>query len=104
MKDSSGGAKRRAPANQPPARGKQPQAHKAAPKRKRGFDKRWLVFLPALGLIYLAFVYANMAVNLPSPPEVLQGAQGMQIYDRNGELIQAFGDGTASGRVVPLSE
>jgi membrane peptidoglycan carboxypeptidase len=103
MKDSSGGANRRQPAKQPQARGKQP-AHKASPKRKRRFDKRWFVFLPALGLIYLAFVYANMAVNLPAPPDVLQGASGIQIYDRNGELIQAFSDDPTSGRVVPLSE
>jgi membrane peptidoglycan carboxypeptidase len=99
MKDSPGGNKRRAPANSPSAKGKQPQ-----PRRRRGFDKRWLVFLPALGLIYLAFVYAHMAVNLPAPSEVLQGAQGLQIYDRNGELIQAFNEDPTSGRVVPLSE
>ncbi len=103
MKDASGGGKRRSPAKQPPARGKQP-AQKPQPRRKRGFDKRWLVFLPALGLIYLAFVYAQMAVNLPSPTEVLQGPSGLQIYDRNGELIQAFGGDTSTGRIVPLSE
>jgi membrane peptidoglycan carboxypeptidase len=45
-----------------------------------------------------------MAVNLPAPPEVLRGAQGMQILDRNGELIQAISDDPTTGRVVPLSE
>src|SRR5690606_38655540 len=68
------------------------------------FDKRWLVFLPALGLIYLAFLYAQMAVSLPAPVEVLQGASGLRIYDRNGELLQAFSDDPSSGRIVPLSE
>jgi membrane peptidoglycan carboxypeptidase len=103
MKDSSGARKRRSPANPAPARGRR-QAPRPQAKRRRGFDKRWLVFLPALALIYLAFVYAEMAVNLRSPQEVLQGPQGLQVYDRNGELIQAISDDPTSGKIVPLAE
>jgi membrane peptidoglycan carboxypeptidase len=81
-----------------------PPDESTAGKGKRRFNRRWLIFLPVLGLVYLAFTYASMAVSLPSPPEVLAGAQGLQIYDRNGELIQAFGDDPGSGRVLPLAE
>lgn len=73
-------------------------------RRRRWLDKRWLVFLPALGLIYLAFVYACMAVSLPSPTAIIEGTQGLQIYDRDGTLIQEFGSDPTGGRVVPLSE
>jgi membrane peptidoglycan carboxypeptidase len=45
-----------------------------------------------------------MAVSLPSPAEVIAGAQGVEILDRNGNLIQSYGDEPGSGRVMPLSE
>ena len=102
-KDLSRAGEGRIPAKQPLERARG-QTDKAPAKRRRRFDRRWLVFLPALGLIYLAFMYAEMAVNLPSPREVLRGAQGLQIYDRNGELVQAFSDDPTTGTVVPLSE
>jgi membrane peptidoglycan carboxypeptidase len=101
MKDSSGDARRRS-SNQPPARGN-PPAKKPKPRRRR-FDKRWLIFLPALGLIYLAFLYAQMAVTMPSPADVLQGGAGLQIFDRNGQLVQAYDDDPTNGKILPLSE
>jgi membrane peptidoglycan carboxypeptidase len=103
MKDSTGARRRRSPVNQTPARGTRP-VQKPPAKGKRRFDKRWLVFIPALGLIFLAFMYAEMAVSLQSPNEVLQGPQGLQIFDRNGELIQATSEDPTSGKIVPLAE
>ncbi len=70
----------------------------------RRFDKRWLVFIPALAIVWLSYSYARIAVTLPSPARVIEGAQGIDILDRDGDLIFAFGDEPGSGRVVPLDE
>jgi membrane peptidoglycan carboxypeptidase len=70
----------------------------------RRFDRRWLVFVPALVIVVLAFLYARIAVTLPSPERVIAGAQGLEILDRNGNLIFSFGDEPGSGRIVPLEE
>ena len=72
--------------------------------RRFNFDKRWLVFLPALGIVILAFAYARIAVTMPSPSRVIAGAQGIEIFDRNGDLVFSFGDEPGSSRVVPLEE
>jgi len=70
----------------------------------RGFDKRWLAFIPALLIAGIALMYAKTAVTLPSPARVMAGAQGIDILDRNGNLIYSFGDQPGSGKVVPLSD
>jgi membrane peptidoglycan carboxypeptidase len=54
--------------------------------------------------MYLAFLYARIAVGLPSPGEVIAGAQGIEVLDRKGRPIQSFDDEPGSGRVVPLAE
>jgi cytidylate kinase len=70
----------------------------------RRFDKRWLVFIPALFAIWIAYSYARIAVTLTDPKQVIAGAQGIDILDRNGNLVFAFGDEPGSGRVVPLDQ
>jgi len=70
----------------------------------RRFDKRWLAFVPAVLIAALALLYAKTAVTLPSPARVMAGAQGIDILDRNGNLIYSFGDQPGSGKVVPLGE
>ena len=98
------------------ARPSRSQQHsRAAPRAPQGsprtvgeawqrFDKRWLVFIPALAIIYVVFSYACIATTLDSPASVIAGTQGIDILDRNGEQIFSFGDEPGSGRVVPLSE
>jgi membrane peptidoglycan carboxypeptidase len=73
-------------------------------RRWRGFDKRWLVMLPALGVVWVAFLYASIAVGFTAPSQIILGAKGIEILDRNGELIFTFGDEPGSSRIVPLGE
>jgi membrane peptidoglycan carboxypeptidase len=67
-------------------------------------DKRWLIFLPALAIIVTAFLYARVAVTMASPADVMAGLKGLEIYDRNGQLIHSFDEEQSAGRVVPLAE
>ena len=82
----------------------QPRQGAAGASWWRRFDKRWLVFIPALFIVWLSYSYARIAVTLTPPSQVIEGAQGIDILDRNGNLIFAFGDAPGSGRVVPLDE
>jgi membrane peptidoglycan carboxypeptidase len=73
-------------------------------QRLRHLDKRWLIFLPALAVIVTAFLYARVAVTMASPADVMAGLKGLEIYDRNGQLIHSFDEEQSAGRVVPLAE
>src|SRR5688572_28471173 len=67
-------------------------------------DRRWLVFVTAFGIIALAAMYASIAANLTPPAQVISGAKGIEILDRDGQIIHAFDDEPGSSRVVPLEE
>ncbi|MPZ51001.1 MAG: penicillin-binding protein [Dehalococcoidia bacterium] len=65
---------------------------------------RWLVFVPALFIIWIAFMYAGVAAGFTSPERIILGAKGIEILDRNGEIIYTFSDEPGSSRIVPLEE
>ncbi|HEX5367860.1 MAG TPA: transglycosylase domain-containing protein [Dehalococcoidia bacterium] len=116
MKDNKG-ANRRPGSRATPATRKSAAAQRKTPVAANGgagdkppangkhrFDKRWLVFIPTLAIVWLAYTYAKIAVTLPPPTRIIQGAQGLQILDRNGNLIQDFGGKPGSGEIVPLDQ
>ncbi len=100
---TSASAQRRTPAASGTGSGGSGRGKAPAP-RKRRFDKRWLVFVPTLAIVWLAYRYAKIAVTLPAPTSIIQGAQGLEIVDRNGNLIQDFGGAPGSGQIVPLDQ
>ncbi len=68
------------------------------------FDKRWLVFIPAFFIILLAAMYASIACTMDDPGSIILGKKGLEILDRDGNVIYTVGDEPGSSRIVPLSE
>ena len=67
-------------------------------------NPRWLLLLPCFLFLGFAVLYASIAFSLKPPPEVIAGARGLEILDRNGHLVYAFGDEPGSSRIVSLAE
>ncbi|MGE0058036.1 MAG: transglycosylase domain-containing protein [Dehalococcoidia bacterium] len=87
---------------QPPRGGsKRPPRGGSAWKR---FDKRWLVFVPVFFIVLLAAMYASIACSMAEPGDIILGKKGLEILDRNGNVIYTIGDEPGSSRIVPLEE
>ena len=65
---------------------------------------RWLLLLLGLPFVAFIFMYASIAMSLDSPEQVIRGARGIEILDRNGQLVYAFADEPGSNRIVSLDE
>jgi membrane peptidoglycan carboxypeptidase len=87
---------------QPPSGGSRRPTAKGSARHR--FDKRWLVFIPAFFIILLAAMYASIACNMADPGDIILGKKGLEILDRDGNVIYTIGDEPGSSRIVPLEE
>src|SRR5262245_56392914 len=65
---------------------------------------RWLLVLVGLPFVVFIFMYASIAMSLEAPDNVIRGARGIEILDRNGQLVYSFADEPGSSRIVSLDE
>src|SRR5687768_4474193 len=50
----------------------------------------WLALLPAFAFLALAAMYLSIIRGFAAPPDLILGAQGLEILDRNGEIVYTF--------------
>src|SRR5262249_11308856 len=65
---------------------------------------RWIFALPALGFVVLVAMYITIAVNFVSPDRLILGAKGIEVLDRNGQLIYTFSDEPGSSQITSLQD
>jgi membrane peptidoglycan carboxypeptidase len=73
-------------------------------RRLRGFDRRWLILIPTLFIVWLLALYMSIVIGFTAPSQIILGAKGLEVMDRNGEVFFVFSDEPGSSRIIPLDE
>ena len=50
-------------------------------------NPRWLLLIPCFLFLGFSILYASIAFSLRPPAQVITGAKGIEILDRNGQLV-----------------
>src|SRR5688572_9149469 len=66
--------------------------------------RKWLLVPPALFIVWIVALYLSIATSFTSPDQVVLGAKGIEILDRNGQLLFTFSDDPGSSKITPLEE
>jgi membrane peptidoglycan carboxypeptidase len=60
--------------------------------------------VPLFGVVFFVTMYALVAWSFTPPQQIILGAKGLEVLDRNGNSLFTFTDEPGSSRIVPLDQ
>src|SRR5512135_3049577 len=66
--------------------------------------RKWLLLLPVVFFVGLTVMYDSVVMGFTAPAQIIAAPRGLEILDRNGELLYTFNEQPGASQVTPYDQ